>query len=64
MLIKINDRNYINPDAVLNVAFLPDKMLTVVILPDKMIVQSDFTFDETVKLINNPSGWVYEPPKN
>ena len=52
MLIKINDRNYVNSEHVVSVAFIPDKMVTVVIMPDKMMVESDFTFDETVKLIN------------
>lgn len=52
MLIKLNDRNYINPNAVLNVAFLPDKMMTIVVLPEKLIVQSDYTFDETIAKIN------------
>lgn len=50
-LVKINAQTYVNVDNLLSVNFLPDKLQTLVVFPDRMMVMSDFTFDETIKLL-------------
>lgn len=51
-LVKINAQTYVNVDNVLTINFLPDKLQTLVVFPDRMMVMSDFTFEETIKLLN------------
>ena len=52
-LVKLNERTYVSPNNILMVCLNGQTLKTAVFLTvGGVAVESDFTFDETVKLVN------------
>lgn len=52
MLSQIRANVWINPSQVVAVIFNPEKLQTDIVLVNGMVIQSEKTFDETIKVIN------------
>ena len=52
LMIKISDTTAVNPKHVIAVVFDPATLKTKVVFPIMASVLSDFTFEETCKLLN------------